>query len=858
MKVMTAVQNSFGLRDNVSFTSSSLDHANASFKPSTPKVIVQGSDTRFAPSHPQPLPEFVFPARKLPVISTPPSYSRRSNPRTQSLICLGSNEKDIALDNMLKNYSPLFTNGHCDSEPVSPRSGLQDKYGSDHISTENRPRTDKSVLDAPSKNNDTPILSLPPIPSGRSRGHAHRRSAAISSGDLSILLKPNYSLRVGSSLPNSPKLDLHAQNNSPNLASSFSVNHEEANNPSIGSGSIKSAKTTRVEFSDDIQIIPRPLSMSSYDAASTIRSEHSISNSLSSTFSIATSTNPSSLKLDCFTFPSADRRPHTAEPISDREEFLMGHAPKISESLPHLQDKNLTLSQTSAFSPVLNMTGTQTYHENCIPGDRTWTSDSAIAFDPDLSKMNCQPRRSSFNGKPTKKQKKVKSWAGSILSRKARQRSQKKQKHPRPPPTPPVSSSVLDDAQASSKVTGVVIDTTFHSESETDYTSWKSRKLLAQDEPISPVIDLDAALGPFNTPTSNNPESFRRGSNKKKAMHSAAGLGGFSGPGMHYHRRAESAPEFENPRFGLHRLGSSSTMAMEDVFEEDEDDLWDKANESDRQVNLEAGEDEHESDFDLGSPTEVGPHERKNSTSKRVSECQTSRISVDEAKQTDMKSPQSNMSFIDLIKRRKSAGSFETFSAIIHKSDSQEKSRQEICPIKIPCVSLQMPYPNPTPTSSRSAVTQSPFPSPLSPLSYDTQFISTAPSSTTDDQGFESLLLGEPGPELRMSVDDLPSLTSTESTMTRESSFNPNFFNPRFRDGQRSASFSTTSANRKRSSIASLSRLISSAHGERSKLAIESRAPSYCEGVSQHKSSSKTKRISRLIKFWRKSEDFDR
>lgn len=97
---------------------------------------------------------------------------------------------------------------------------------------------------------------------------------------------------------------------------------------------------------------------------------------------------------------------------------------------------------------------------------------------------------------------------------------------------------------------------------------------------MSPIIDLDAALGPFNTPSGRDSEwdTYNRGSgpsSRAKRMHSAAGMGNFGGPGMHYHRRAASSPEFENPRFGIRHLNSSSTMA--DVFEEDEEDEWEDA-----------------------------------------------------------------------------------------------------------------------------------------------------------------------------------------------------------------------------------------------------------------------------------------
>jgi hypothetical protein len=172
---------------------------------------------------------------------------------------------------------------------------------------------------------------------------------------------------------------------------------------------------------------------------------------------------------------------------------------------------------------------------------------------------------------------------------------------------------------------------------------------------------------------------------------------------------------------------------------------------------------------------------------------------------------------------------------------------KELAPVDIQPITFQQPFLTPT---SFSSTTHS-FPSPRSPMSYDAQRISTAPSSFTDEHAFQSLLLGEPGPELRMSVDDVPSLTSSTSTMTRESAINPGFNNPQFRNGQRSASLSSPSVTQKRSSIASLSRLLHSSHGEKSKLSIEQRAPTSPEKKEKER---KGKRLSRMMQFWKPKE----
>jgi hypothetical protein len=414
-------------------------------------------------------------------------------------------------------------------------------------------------------------------------------------------------------------------------------------------------------------------------------------------------------------------------------------------------------------------------------------------------------------------------------------------------------------------------------ELQTDFTHWKPRKVSTQEESMSPIIDLDAALGPFNTPSSfgDDWDSSQKGARRKKAMHSAAGLGGFSGPGMHYHRRAESAPEFENPRFGLHRLGSSSTMGMEDVFEEDEEDEWEDAKGSDREPSIRTSEVQDEEEMGLGIGIKVVDSEGMESDKSIDFEVQHSikhkgsSLSESNSRQMDStKSLHSTTSLVDEPIEEEAGSPVEILDdSIPPRPDSRAPSSDStatppfranpakgLAPVEIQSFTLQPPPP--TPGSPRSI--PSSFPSPRSPFSYDAQRISTAPSSITDENAFQSLLLGEPGPEVRMSVDDVPSLTSSNSTMTRESG-HPGFGNPQFRegaqfrDGQRSASLSSAAVSRKRSSMASLSRLISSSHGERSKLSIENRAPTP-EGERKEKV-SKGKRISRMMQFWKPKKE---
>lgn len=391
---------------------------------------------------------------------------------------------------------------------------------------------------------------------------------------------------------------------------------------------------------------------------------------------------------------------------------------------------------------------------------------------------------------------------------------------------------------------------------------------------MSPVIDLDAALGPFNTPSSfgDDWDMSQRGTTRKRAMHSAAGVGGFAGPGMYYHRRAESAPEFENPRFGLHRLGSNSTMEMEDVFEEDEDEWEDTKASSDRDSSTKTGEgddDENSLGIDIKVVDSDGMNDEKamdfdEAEFQRGVKRKGSGLSDGDRRQiSSNKSEHSATSLFDETIEEESGSPVEILDdSIPSRPDSRAQSSdstatppcrslaKDLAPVEIQPLALQPPWFSPT---SPRSISQSSLPSPRSPFSYDAQRISTAPSSIADDNAFQSLLLGEPGPELRMSVDDVPSLTSSNSTMTRDSTVHPGAGNPQFREGQRSASLSAAAVGRKRSSMASLSRLISSSHGEKSKLSIESRAPVFLDGERKEKT-SKSKRISRLMQFWKPKE----
>ncbi|KAI3328905.1 hypothetical protein HD806DRAFT_481035 [Xylariaceae sp. AK1471] len=772
----------------------------------------------------------------------------------------------------------------------------------------------------------SPTLAPASGPRRHQRGHSHRRSGAISSHDLSLILQasPNPSSR-GSSAPASPAEfgDNHAfpsikdQKPVETTASGASeaVKSEGDVIPEIPSQSLpepspRPTTRARVGFSDTLEFIPRPLSLVSTDTASTVRPGHSVSGSVSSIASITnlttTERDPPAILGSPVPRTKSSSRPSTAGAVLERTTSLHvavegTPSPRRRNSIPILNG----LAQANASASAVS-TPTKTPKRWSFFGFDTFTttgsptkarpvssssSDTATKDCTDFVLSPCEDDNTDLgitrNVTPVeekkksgkKRQKRVKSWAGSILTRKSKSRAKAKAR--RRSQTPPISRYAKDEDV--DYEFPVLTDQPFETQLGTnaiqpasDPETAKHHLARVEDEPSYPMIDLDAALGPFNTPTRDPQweEAQRAGAPPKRQLHSAAGMRGFSGPGMHYHRRAESAPEmppFEGGRFSIHRFGSSSTMA--DVFEEDEeedDHTGESAAEdstSDSQGTTTGDEDEgHDTDDAASTPTQEHNAESVGSQSgistvpsiKR----KQSGSSLDLQAPGKVRNENSSSSLHNEViveeqpsfvsARRENMLTLSEASDPAASSPRRDTDQKEVAPPDATSIILSGP---PTmPISPYPISHSSSFPSPRSPMSYDAHRISTAPSSITDENNFRSLLLGEPGPEVvRLSI-DVSSLTSTNSTMTRESTFIPGV-RPRnmpFHE-QRPASFTGTSFTstpfgRRRSSLASLSRLISSAHGERSKLSME--VP--CDNEVEKKSkTSKSKRLSRMMQFWK-------
>ncbi|CAK7222919.1 hypothetical protein SCUCBS95973_004999 [Sporothrix curviconia] len=606
----------------------------------------------------------------------------------------------------------------------------------------------------------------------------------------------------------------------------------------------------------------------------------------------------------------------------------------VDEPSPKVASSTKSGSTKSASSP-------QSFNQRFDRSVDVAMEDAIVDGGESTSTIKTVTRKPSNN----KKKKKVKTWA--ILGRKSKPR-RKSRRTPTPPPIHLQADSdgresfdaqseaiglAITDASATDGLPAppVVLVTPSGSPAEPrdDFLTWQpapSPSLSAPDDDASlAMIDLDAALGPFNTPLPRNAEweaAQRAGGLSKRQLHSAAGMTRFSGPGMHYsHRRAESAPEMPPfNRAGIPRFNSSSAMA--DVFEEDEEEEdGNKGEDKTQPVEVNANKQQQTASkaasiYSMSSASSTPPRqpsvflERPNSIDIRVTSSDgaegssydrgmdfssaisddatssaalsrrgsgLSGLSDDDKTQPSMglKSEYSASSLHDDVIVEEDAGSFtfddgcdfvmeSSSDSTIHSPGRLMKGKDlapvDVSPLHLPTTSSLAPI------SPYSMAPSSAFPSPRSPMSYDANRISTAPSSVTEDN-FQSLLLGEPGPEVRISS-DIPSLTSSNSTMTRESAAQapqypslggqPRPYLPS-RGNDRPASFTSTAFGRRRSSLASLHRLISTSHGERSKLSIEvqmdSTSTASVDDGEKKSKSSKAKRISRMMQFWRGKDE---
>ncbi|KAM0434563.1 hypothetical protein ACHAPT_003659 [Fusarium lateritium] len=884
---------------------------------------------------PPPNPPFVFPAQ--PPTSAPSSFSRATGRRPMSAIETPNFSFGLSAENAERQHRSALPDFSFNpgallppdpqtpfllTPPVSPRNIASTQRpgghghrrgGSEFVGGRLREGNSIAVMStSPTKSESgfmTPTFQPP------RRGHRRGISGAISTNDLPILQPPVFDASGrGSSAPTSPTGYGQPENSvssqldepiqvEPQFATTeeaddakqpASVNCSPEDSPKQG----KAVPKARVGFSDTLEFIPRPLSVVSNETSSTVtaRPGHSVSGSISSIVSAASpSGRDSPVPLSRTpTRELTDSRPSTAGAILERTQDVSNttSSPKRRNSIPtllHLAEASKVdepepsptkaAKRWSFFASTERSSPTKARPHSSSSSDSAPKAASGSEHGSDVAgeSLDAPPTRQKKSSKKSKKKKKkVKGWAGAILPRKPKSQSKRSKSEDVRPPTPPASSVSRDDDDGEMFGEPELLEPSIPS-----FTVTESPDLPAENEPprpseeaTYPMIDLDAALGPFNTPLPLNPEweaaQRAAGNTNKRRLHSAQGMKGFIGPGMHYHRRAESAPDlppFDPGRAGMHRYNSSSTMA--DVFEEDEED--DGGNKS--KSSEESSEEEFDSDSDATPPAAVTKDPlldtqdklSTHSSAQSMRRTSSSLSDKDQITAGSVRAERSKSSLHDsvIVEEELPSVIFRSPFAFPERNDTTDSApaslrrasgNKDLAPVDIGPIHL--PTPANIPNSPYAISHSSSFPSPRSPMSVEVQRISTAPSSVADENNFQSLLLmGEPGPEVRISVDyDIPSLTSSNSTMTRESMFLPSqrMSQPILRE-PRPVSVSSAAFGRRRSSLASLSRLISSSHGERSKLSMEVTLDN--ESTHKKSKSSRTKRLSRMMQFWKPAKD---
>jgi hypothetical protein len=784
--------------------------------------------------------------------------------------------------------SPPHSPSTLPTTPAKPIQGGHRRGGSEFIGGDVRPGSMPLMSSSPTKGDGVlpPPTALRPGPPAGRRGHAHRRSGAISSHDLTSIMNPPAPARAGSA-PSTPS-----------EGNEFAFGHKfnrSVSQPSLRDNSseddlaARPPSRARVGFSDRVEYI-RPLSTISSGtetSMSTFRG-HSATNSLSSIVGGSSSSpQPSRIGRPSLSTVEDEGRPSTAGAVLDS--FM------ISSLAGDSSERKRPMSAVSPTSPiaVAGATGKRRgffrleskrsdTSAHRLPTSRSDPSlsrslDASLSSpvtDEDSSAKETEKSKSSTR-KGSRKPRKVKSWANSIIPRKGKHSKKSKSKLSA---APMEATPDMDDTDGSEDMdfqpnfdedTTVTIVSPSEPSApppkiDTDYASWQPRQLQRVDSDImSPIIDLDAALGPFNTPNGTSPRSQQRGfSAHRRAMHSANGL-------MANHRRTESAPELVP--FELRSSAAASASPMADVFEEEEPEDDAAVVRKDSQPTSDADESEeteepkiqivetegkHEGpainwNFNDGlciKPTEKSP---ETNFEEPLSPHGIPRVVTDQDSSRTTQDADPVEVVEDHEEPRTSSLTYSSDSTVTQQPLADESKEHQ------PVMNMALPLPQQslmTPDTITSSFSSPDYRS--SQASFDTPRVGTAGSSMTDYPNMPSPRFGEPGPELRISVDDVPSLTSSRSTMTSAMQNPYSLPSPR-RPSDRSASLCSDPSEleirrRKRSSIASLSRLInSSSYGEKSKLSIEQRPQS--EYLEQPKDKKKNNRLSKL-KFW-KSKD---
>ena len=739
------------------------------------------------------------------------------------------------------------------------------------------------------------------------RHHAHRRSAAVSGVDMNAIQKALGTNPGAGSAPPTPgdrMVDDGKEESSRPRPLSYSGSLGRPTPPASPQFPPDSSIPPVPPIPAAIHIEPAPNNDDNDDA--------DIGRPVSAIFhepSTSTST-PSSEPPETLTLPTPgatpDRkskpRPKTAD-ASLAFDLMQSHnipdvpSVKRSKSTGHSRSRK-SISTAGHLDANLANPGSDDAHSTDT--SRPSLSDDGSETSSDVDHEDGSQGKKKSRSKSQKK-KRVRSWAGSLLTRgKSKRHAKTEAKTEDKPelPADPESAPKRPTITRTNSEVGSVIEVDFDNDdvvvlrtptnpnasfsaadppreeppmpAPTLETSWKPRSFYEQNAQAgqvetlsSPVIDLDAALGPFNTPdmrpAPGGPSKF---SVATQRMYSGGRRGEFIGPEMRYHRRTESAPvmpPFDRSSLGPARLGGNGGVETPDVFDEEEEDEFLAANQSPKNEKSEkpppmekviapSTEDEQKSvisndSADTTRGPEPNPQQHEGlgiqATDETANDKEPSttdeRDFVDPGQPAAKLSPGQPRNPVEVMKS-------EELAPKAMGPPSPDVSPRFVAVDKRPATSPHELLSNLPPFSLSEGVSpsDSSFPSPDAPrLLNDRQFSSHFYHHLPSEYPYTS-------------VEDVPSLTSSASTTTNR--FSTSFFARARLSTDRAASFSaavhrrTSQANTsKRSSLASLSKLVGGAHPERSKLYQEEKPP----GDEPDKTKKKHRRLSRLMHFWK-------
>ncbi|KAJ5332336.1 hypothetical protein MYU51_019405 [Penicillium brevicompactum] len=866
---------------------------------------------------PLPNPPFVFPARDP---DSPDTQSEAPERRERAALPAFS----------FNPGSEQPQSSHLSAPSMShPRAGGHRRRPSEFVGTDQLVTPETTGAAEKREESSMATQPLPPPgpgvgrPPGR-RGHAHRRSAAISGVDLNAITKalgPNSGAGSAPCTPADPNhkstSDLHAR---PLSQSGISLGRPTPPAspqfpPVPPVPPIPAAIQAEIDSNQNSQAA-RPVSMISHettDSSVTVKPQQ-----------LETPPIPDGV------IPRSDYKPKPRPKTADASLIMnfmeMNDESGVSSIKRSHSAAGHSRARKSKSTPHLDST--------LSPDDSNMTDHSRPSFSDDGSETSgdeateTSPSKKSAAKSKKKKQKRVRSWAGHILTRTKSKGKSKRHGKPEieepapkpraPAPRPPALTRTNSEAGSALDVDFdnddvVVIRTPTNPTvppsalepiqndcsndrglpAPTLETSWKPRSFYEQDlgPPdnmlSSPIIDLDAALGPFNTPDMRPVPQGAPNNNFSVAtqrMYSGGRRGEFVGPEMRYHRRTESAPvmqPFDRSALAPYRLGPTSAVETPDVFDEEEEDAFLAASQSPRSQSprierprfefpsidsaaFSSSEDDRKSiqsndTADTGNTTRaptgsissqnagLGIQQDDRSTLKEEPRQRTAAEQVQTADNPFTNKPRSPVEILRAEEpTHKSMGppSPDVSPRFLAIDKRPSTSPIELLP-SIPPFALHSGG-----SSAGVSPSDSSFPSPDAPRSIA--------ASSMNDRNFSSHSYHHlPSSEYPYaSIEDVPSLTSSASTMTNTlNRFSAASFFPRGRlSTDRAASFSgagtrrTSQANpSKRSSLASLSKLVGGPHSERSKLNQEEKPP----GDASEKMKKKGRRISRLMHFWK-------